>query len=200
MDSVLLPDVTGIPNFNVSEATGIAERWKRWLRAFELYSTVQGVTDNDQKYALLLHTACMDVQDIFFTLPDGAGDDKYAKAVSALDTYFKPQANSTFERSLFRRTVQLPNKTIAQYITRLRQRAETCEFGDRNAIDERIRDQVVDKRLNHSMRRALLEKDRTPNLTVLRETAKAFEDSARRAKAIENHIQAVKSDVNGYSL
>ena len=59
MDSVLLPDVTGIPNCNVSEATGIAERWKRWLRAFELYSTGKGVTDNNQKYALLLHTADM---------------------------------------------------------------------------------------------------------------------------------------------
>ena len=101
MDSVLLPNVTGIPNFNVSEATGIAERWKRWLRALELYSTGKGVTDKNQKYALLLHTADMDVQDIFCTLPDGAGNDKYEKAMSALDTYFKPQKNSTFERSLF---------------------------------------------------------------------------------------------------
>ena len=101
MDSVLLPDVTGIPNCNVSEATGIAERWKRWLRALELYSTGKGVTDNNQKYALLLHTADMDVQDIFCTLPDGAGNDKYERAVSALDTYFNPQTHSTFERSLF---------------------------------------------------------------------------------------------------
>ena len=76
MGNVFLPDVTGITNFNVSEATGIAERWKRWLPAFELYSTGKGVTDNDQKYALMLHTAGMDVQDIFFTLPDGSGDDK----------------------------------------------------------------------------------------------------------------------------
>ena len=80
----------------------------------------RGVTDNNQKYALLLHTAGMDVQDIFFTLPDGAGDDKYEKAVNALDTYFKPQTNSTFKRSLLRRTVQLPNETIEQYIIRLR--------------------------------------------------------------------------------
>ena len=31
---------------------------------------------------------------------------------------------------------------------------------------------------------------------MLCETAKAFEDSGRQAKAIENHMQAVKSDVN----
>ena len=92
--------------------------------------------------------------------------------------------------------MQLHNETIEQYITRLRQRAQTCEFGNRNDIDERIRDQVVHKCLNHSLRRNLLEKGMTINLTVLRETAKAFEDSARQAKPIENHMQAVKSDVN----
>jgi len=31
---------------------------------------------------------------------------------------------------------------------------------------------------------------------VLPDTAKVFEDSARQVKAIENHMQAVKSDVN----
>jgi hypothetical protein len=30
----------------------------------------------------------MDVQDIFLALLDGAGDDKYEKAVCALDIYF----------------------------------------------------------------------------------------------------------------
>jgi hypothetical protein len=133
----------------------------------------------------------------FFTLPDGAGDDKYEKAVSALDTYFKPQANSTFEDLYFKgQCSYLMKRLNSTYITRLRQRAETCEFGDRNAIDERIRDQVVDKFLNHSLRRKLLEKGRTLNLTVLREITKTFEDSARQDKAIENHMQAMKSDVN----
>lgn len=99
----------------------------------------------------------MDVQDIFFTLQSG---DAYEKAVSALNTYFKPQTNSAFERSIFRRTVQLPNEPIEQYITRLRCRAETCDFGNRNAIDIQLRDQVVDKCLNHNLRRKLLEKGR----------------------------------------
>ena len=153
MGTVILTDVAGIPNFNVSDVTGMGERWKRWLRAFELYAAGKGVTDADQKYALLLHTAGMDVQDIFFTLPAGAGDDDYEKAVSALNTYFKPQANTAVERSFFRNTEQLPNETIEQYITRLRQRAETCEFGNNAALDERIRDQVIDKCLNHNLRR-----------------------------------------------
>jgi hypothetical protein len=93
------------------------------------------------------------------------GIPKYEKAVSALDTYFKPQTHSTFERSLFWRTVQLPNEMIEQYITKLRQREETCELGNRNAIDERKRNQVVDKCLNHSLRRKLLEKGK--NVSVV---------------------------------
>jgi hypothetical protein len=189
MASVLLSDVSGIPNFNVSEATGIAERWKRWPRAFELYVAGKGVTDVDQKNALLLHSAGMDVQDVYYTLPDGDGDDAYAKTVSALNKYFKPQTNSAFERSILRRTAQLPNETIEQYITRLRQCAETCDFGNREAVDEQIRDQVIDKCLNHNLRKKLLEKGRTLTLEILRETSKVFEDSARQACAIEAHVQ-----------
>ena len=114
--------------------------------------------------------------------------------MSALNTYFKPQANTAVERSFFRNTEQLPNETIEQYIIRLRQRAETCEFGNNAAIDERIRDQVIDKCLNHNLRRKLLEKARTLTLAILRETAKAFEDSARQAKAIETHMQRVQGN------
>ncbi|XP_048729723.2 uncharacterized protein K02A2.6-like [Ostrea edulis] len=196
MAGVLLPDLHGIPNFDISEATGLSERWKRWLRAFKLYAAGKGVTDPDQKQALLLHTAGMDVQDIFYTLPEGEGDDAYDKAVSALDTYFTPQANIPYERSVFRSMAQMPNETIEQYITKLRQKSETCDFGNREAVDERIRDQIIDKCLNHNLRRKLLEKGRNLNLTQLREVAKAMEDSERQAKSIETQGQSVKSDIN----
>lgn len=93
MTTVLLPDVQGIPNFDVSERTGISSRWKRWHRAFELYSDGKGVTKPDQKRALLLHTAGMEVQDIFLTLPTGVGIDAYTRTVDALNKCFTPQAN-----------------------------------------------------------------------------------------------------------
>ena len=65
--AVLMHDLQGLPNFDVSNVTGIASKWKRWRRAFELYATGKGIEDAAKAKALLLHTAGMDVQDIFFT-------------------------------------------------------------------------------------------------------------------------------------
>ena len=78
----------------------------------------------------------MEVQDILFTLTTGVGIDAYAKTVDALNKYFTPQANLPYERSLFRSMAPLPSENIEQYITRLRQRVDTCEFGDLDVIDE----------------------------------------------------------------
>ncbi|CAG2207858.1 unnamed protein product [Mytilus edulis] len=201
MGSVLLPDVSGIQNFDISDSTGLSARWKRWLRAFQLFAAGKGVTDVDQKYALLLHTAGMNVQDIFFTLPEGAGEGAYEKAVSALDAYFTPLSNAPYERSIFRSMIQSSSETIEQYITRLRQRADTCDFGNQNAIDERIRDQIIDKCLSHHLRRKLLEKGRTLTLANVRSIAKAMEDSERQAKSIEGQgqVNMIQSKATCYS-
>ncbi|VDI25706.1 Hypothetical predicted protein [Mytilus galloprovincialis] len=202
MGSVLLPDVSGIQNFDISDSTGLSARWKRWLRAFQLFAAGKGVTDVDQKYALLLHTAGMNVQDIFFTLPEGAGEGAYEKAVSALDAYFTPLSNAPYERSIFRSMIQSSSETIEQYITRLRQRADTCDFGNQNAIDERIRDQIIDKCLSHHLRRKLLEKGRTLTLANVRSIAKAMEDSERQAKSIEGQgqVNMIQSKGKGQAL
>lgn len=78
----------------------------------------------DQKQALLLHTAGMAVQDIFYAFPGRPGeDDVVVKMVSVLNDYFTPLANVMYERVLFRKTIQLSDENIEQYITLLRQRA-----------------------------------------------------------------------------
>lgn len=97
MAAVLTNDIQSIPNFNCDDRSGIGPRWKRWFRAFELYCGGKGITDNDQKRALLLHTAGMDVQDIFYILPEEEGDDAYAETTTALNNYFIPQSNIPFE-------------------------------------------------------------------------------------------------------
>ena len=60
-------------------------------RSFELFATRKGVKNVDQKKALLLHTAGLNVQDIYFTLTEEGGSDSYQKAKATLNKYFKPQ-------------------------------------------------------------------------------------------------------------
>ncbi|XP_015779025.1 PREDICTED: uncharacterized protein K02A2.6-like [Acropora digitifera] len=148
----------------------------------------------------MLHTARLSVQDIFFTLDEGTGENKYLKAKDALDKYFKPQANVPYERLCFREMSQLPSGTVKQFGTRLRQKAQSCEFGDAAAVDEQIRDQVISKCLSHNIRRKLLEKGKILTLQQLREIARVMEGSEKQARKIEsaaNEVNRVSVDSNG---
>ena len=168
MASVYLSDAHGLKPFACSESAGISVRWERWLRDFELFATGKGVKNVDHKKALLLRTAGLNVQDIHFSLTEEGGSDSFPKAKATLNKYFKPQANVPYERPCFRETSQLANETVEQFVTRLRQKAQTCEFRDAATVDEQIRDQVISKCLSHELRRKLLRKGRNLTLPQLR--------------------------------
>ena len=101
------------------------------------------MTDKGQKRALLLYLLGTNVQEIFETLPDTAADNDYDRAITCLNTYFKPKANVPFERRVFRKSSQNLEETVDQYATRLKKLALTCDFEDKK--DDMIRDQIIDK-------------------------------------------------------
>ena len=88
MSSVYLSDTQFLKPFDCPETAGISARWERWLRAFELFAKGRGVQNVNQKKALLLYTAGLDVQDIYFMLNEEGGSDNDQKAT--LNKYFKP--------------------------------------------------------------------------------------------------------------
>lgn len=174
-------DIGGLDKFDPKgEPSAISQRWKRWKRAFELYVTgKERITDDGQKAALLLHTAGMDVQEIFFSL--SAENKSYAETMEILDSYFVPKSNIPFERYLFRQICQ-ENETVDQFVCRLRQRAASCEFG--TATDDYIRDQVIDKCQSTQLRRKYLEKDNVKLEDCLK-IARAYEAVDHQVKTME---------------
>ena len=114
----------------------------------------------------------------------GEGETVYTVAMEQLDQYFTLQVNVPYERHLFRTMAQLPTESVDQFITRLRERAECCEFGD--AKDENIRDQVIEKCMSRRLRRKLLEKGRKLTLEQRQNTARSMEASDRQAGAFQN--------------
>ena len=71
---------------------------------------------------------------------------------------------------------------MEQFVTRLRQKAQSCEFGDAATVDEQIRDQVA----------SFLRKGNFLTLQQLREIARVMEDSEKQARKIEG----VANEVN----
>ena len=122
------------------DANSLAQRWERWLRSFELYVGASGVADDAQKRQLLLHCAGEVVRYIFFTLPNTGAT--YADARCRITDYFTTRKNISYNRHMLRKHSQAEGETIGQFVTRLRQLANLCEFG--TEVEDFIRDQVID--------------------------------------------------------
>lgn len=121
------------PPGTLSFAGNVAENWRKWKKRFELYSTASGIDAKDQKIqsATLLHVAGEEALEIYNTFTwDKDGDDKNIDAIKAkFEAYCNPRKNVTWERHLFNTRNQQPGETIDQYITDLRTKAKSCEFG-----------------------------------------------------------------------
>ena len=175
------------------DANSLCQRWKRWVQAFELYVGASGVKDDNQKRQLLLHCAGMDVQDIFYTLPATGTDYKTAK--DKLTAHLTPKQNTSYNRHVFRKEVQKEGESVWQFVTRLRQLAALCEFGDQ--VDDFIRDQVVYNCRSKRLRTKLLaEQDLTLDRTLaLSAATEAAEHQAAQIAHDGERVSAVATRV-----
>ena len=101
-----------------------------------------------------------------------------------LDCHFAPQVNVPFERHQFRQANQEESETVDQFVTRLFQLAENCDFGDKKS--EHIHDQLIDKCRSHNLRKKLLEAGGKLTLGRAQELARAMEAAERQAKSVES--------------
>jgi len=67
----------------------------------------------------VLHSAGEAVQEIVETLADTGEAKDYEKAVKALNDYFIPKVNSTYQNPLFHSMEEQDGETVAQFVTRL---------------------------------------------------------------------------------
>ena len=171
------------------DPTSIGQRWKRWKRAFGLYIDSKNVPEPQRK-PLLLHTAGLDTQDIYFSLVGEEEDKTYREAITVLDNYFLPKCNIPFERHQFRKIEQMQSESIDQFVFRLRQRAVSCNFGANE--DDVLRDQIIDKCMSNELRRKLLESDNL-TLDIAIKTARAHEAVERQARVMERREGEINS-------
>ncbi|XP_015765541.1 PREDICTED: uncharacterized protein LOC107344406 [Acropora digitifera] len=192
-DSLLRTDVKGLPCFNPrDDPTNLAVRWKRWKRSFNLHLTAKGVTNDQQRVALLLHTGGAEVQELNFTLVDEEEEKSFEACVRVLDEHFVPKANLPFERHQFRQMSQLNSEKIDQFVSRLRQKATTCEFAN---LDEAIRDQLIEKCFDPKLRRKFLQRTNA-TLKDLQDVARAYEAVEQQMKAMGESVNALKHNTH----
>jgi len=133
------------PPEQLSLQGNLAENWRRWKQRFEIYMIASGKNEksDEVKAATFLHLAGPEALEVFNTLTfDAAGDEKkISKLLEKLEAYCIPRKNLTWERHVFNTRNQQPGESIDQYVTDLRNKAKTCEFGD--LTDSLIKDRLV---------------------------------------------------------
>lgn len=131
------------------EPVQVRSSWERWKRAFEIYLEAEGVTDEKKMKNRLLHIGGMDLQDVYFGIPGVASDETdeepYKSAIKKLDECFTPTRHSTFERHLFWTLKPTANEDFGDFVTKTRQQANKCAFGqsDKESRDIAVKDKVV---------------------------------------------------------
>ena len=118
------------------------------------------------------------MQELYFSLTGEEEDKQYAECISILDSYFVPKVNLPFERHQFRQMSQALGEKVDQFVSRLRQKAATCDFGD---VDEAIRDQLIEKCSGSKLRRKFLERANA--------TLKDLQDIARAHEAVDEQMK-----------
>ena len=138
----------------------VAERWRQWKRSYQYYIDGKGNTNAGRKKAQLLHLAGMEVQDIFEDLPDpgpvsAEEDDVFKVCLRKLDAHFRAEDNVPYERHVFRQLAPTPGETADKFMVRLRKQARHCNFGE--ALNENLRDQLIEKLPDVELKKKLLE-------------------------------------------
>ena len=160
-----------------STSLNLSKRWTTYKEGFELYILASGVSQDQQKLALLLHLGGKELCEVYHSVK--AENETFSTAIKKLDTYFIPKRNIIFERYMFKQAVQLEEESAPKYVARLRRLAETCDYGNR--IEEELRDQFVVTCYSDSLRQRLL-KEETLDLKKLLELSIIKEQSAKQAK------------------
>jgi hypothetical protein len=87
----------------------------------------KNIKSDEVKSAKFLHTAGRSSRG-FQHLHLG-DDKKLVKVIEKFETYCMPRKNVTWERHIFNTRDQQPGEAIDQYVTDLRSKAKSCEFG-----------------------------------------------------------------------
>ena len=121
-----------------------SENWRRFKQQFDIYITASGCEKKDDavKIAILLNFAGEDAIEVFNTFQFAEGDEKKLdKVLEQFEQYCNPRKNVVFERHQFWQITQEDSETVDQFITRLKNKAKSCEYPP--PVDDMLRDKFV---------------------------------------------------------
>jgi len=121
---------------------------------------------------------------------DEEEQNKLAPVLNKFEQYCQPKKNVLYERFQFWRSTQQPGEGIDVFVTTLRQKAKTCEFGVQE--DSMIRDRIVLGCPDVRVQERLL---REPDLTLTKaiDLCRAAEATRAQMRSITDSTMSLSS-------
>ncbi|RXN31866.1 Retrovirus-related Pol poly from transposon [Labeo rohita] len=167
----------------------ISTNWDIFRAEFEDYELATGLIEKPEEVRAaalrrLMGNECRHIYSHNIVLTEAQA--KNPKAIlDALGAYFKPAKNVIYERYMFGCCKQEVDEPIDSFLTRLRERASTCDY--KELKDEMIRDRLVLGIANENTRRRLL-RERELTLSQSVEICRLAEAMEQRVKTIDSSI------------
>lgn len=166
----------------------LASNWDNFRAEFEDYVLATGLRDKAKEVQAatlrrVMGSGCRHIHKHNLGLSAEQGKDPEV-ILDALEEYFKPARNVIFERYMFGICKQDEGEPIDSFVTKLREKAASCEYGQLR--EDLIRDRLVLGVSDESVRRRLL---REKDLTL----ASAI-DICRAAEMTDMRIKAITQD------
>ena len=173
------------------------DSWSHYVTATGLRSkltTEDGVTANPEGCELVASTLCSvmgaECKKVMNSLPALSAADKKdpKKILDALRNHYVPQRNVLYERFVFNSTTQRPNETTDEFVVRLRQLADSCEYG--TLRESLIRDRIVIGTSDDDSRGRILRERPVPDLTKVIDILRTAEISRPQKQAMSGKPDA----------
>lgn len=148
--------------------TDASTDWQNWKRLLERYLSVNGITDDEEKFNLLLLLGSTELESLYDRIlkfdvkisdpsnPSAQIIQRYNSAIVTFDNYFTPKSNKRFERHKLRALKQAEDERFSEFVNRVHAQVSKCEYPD--MYDAAI-DQIVEGCQSHELRTNLLKKE-----------------------------------------
>ena len=149
-----------IKPFELKDSLSMGKDWEFWLEEIERqFRFFRIESPADKKDALMIFGG-REIVHLGKYLPDPDTEevqlDEYQKLRVKLNDYFIPKRNKYLARYLFLKMRPKPCERTAAYVTRLREKASDCEFGDN--FDERILEHLIITMTNERIKEKCIRK------------------------------------------
>ena len=166
-------------------SSSIEDTWRRWKRQWDAYEIATRLDKETLKYRTAVLLTCLGSEALEihegFSFEDGEDRNNIETVLAKFDKYFMAETNEAYESYRFNKCDQTDSENVETYVTRLRQLAKGCHYGELS--DRLIRDRIVAGVRDDELRKKLLE-ERDLTLKLAIEKCKIHESSEKQLKGM----------------